>query len=167
MKTYTEKKKTVPRWKQPDRFKCLPLLAASLSILPGLGHLTLGKRGTAAALFFVDVGIIFSILFFKSVVEHLVTFFVYLIVAIPAVIESYVLAQGGVSRFSQSKPYIVIMLLIKGFFALPLLWQSHAFSNQVKIAWSIVVPALALLYYKFLSVYGIQLLEYAKTLFGQ
>ena len=145
---------------------CPPILAASLSLLPGLGHLTVGKRGKAAALFAVDVGIIFSILFFKSAVEHLLTFCIYLIVVIPAVIEAYALARGGASRFSESKSYIVSMLLIKGFFALPLLWQSQTFSKGVKIAWSMAVPALAVLYFSFLSVYGIRIFEYAKTLFG-
>ncbi len=139
-----------------------PLLAASLSLVPGLGHLVIGKRRKAAALFVVDLGIICSAFFVKSRIGHLLTSFVYLMAMVPAVIETYALAQGGVSQFSESKPYIVVLLLLTGFSALPLLWQSSIFSKRIKIVWSIVVPMLAILYFGFLSFFGRRFLNDAK-----
>lgn len=135
-----------------------PLLVASLSLVPGVGHLALGKRGKAAALFVIDIGIIFSIFFLRSIAGRLLTCFCYLMAMVPAVIETYTLARGGVSRFSESKPYILAMLLTEGFSALPLLWQSSAFSRRIKIAWSIAVPVLAVLYFCFLGFFGARLL---------
>ena len=143
-----------------------PLLAASLSLVPGAGHLAVGKRRKAVALFAVDLGIICSAFFVRSRIGFLLRCFVYLMVMVPAVIETYSLARGGVSRFSETKPYIVFLLLVTGFSALPLLWQSRIFSKRIKIAWSIAVPVLAILYFSFLGVYGIRLFNYAKIRFG-
>ncbi len=143
-----------------------PFLAASLSLVPGAGHLAVGKRKKAVALFVVDFGIVCSVFFLKSIPGHLLACFSYLMAMIPAVIETYTLAQGGMSQFSESKPYISALLLVTGFSALPLLWQSHVFSRRIKIVWSIVVPVLAILYFGFLGVYGIRLFNYAKMRFG-
>ena len=140
-----------------------PLLAASLSLLPGMGHLAVGKRGKAAALFVVDIGIVCSIILLRSAVGQLLTCFAYLMVMVPAVIETYMLSQGRASSFNDSKAYIMAMLLAGGFLALPLLWQSSVFSRRAKIAWSVVIPALAVLYFSFLGVYGIQLFNYARV----
>ena len=140
-----------------------PLLAASLSLVPGLGHLVLGKRGKALALFVVDFGMIVSVYFLNSRIGALLVGIVYFMAMVPAVIETYTLAQGGLSRFSESKFYIVALLLVTGFPALPLLWQSRVFSKRMKILWSIAVPALAILYFSFL---GIHLLNEAKIRVG-
>lgn len=143
-----------------------PLFAASLSLVPGVGHWVVGKRGKAVAFFAIDLGIICTALFLKSSMVLLLTCFVYLMVMVPAVIETYVLAQGGVSRFSESKPYIVLLLLVTGFSALPLLWQSHVFSRRIKIAWSIAVPVLAVLWFCFLGAYGMRFFNDAKIGLG-
>lgn len=143
-----------------------PLHAASLSLIPGLGHLVLGKRGKAIALFILDLGIVCSVFFLRSTVGCLLACFSYLIIMIPAVIETYALARGEAGQFSESKYYIVALLLMEGFSALPLLWQSRVFSKRIKIAWSIAVPVLAILYFSFLGVYGIRLYNYAKIRFG-
>jgi len=166
LKPGAEKKKVPSEMESSDSLKSRAIFAASLSFLPGAGHLAIGKRGKAAAFFVVDLGIILSILFFKSVVTYLLAAFAYLMVMLPAVIETYVFVRGGVSRFSESKPYIVVMLLTQGFFAIPLLWNSDGFSNRAKIAWSIAVVVLALLYFSFLWIYGVQLFHYAKARFG-
>ncbi len=139
-----------------------PLFAASLSLVPGAGHLAVGKRGKAAALFAVDFGIVCSIFFLKSMEGRLLACFGYLMVMVPAVIETYTLAQGGVNRFSESKPYILALLLMTGFSALPLLWHSSVFSRRIKIAWSILVPVFAILYFGSLSFFGMQFLSGAK-----
>jgi len=140
-----------------------PLLAASLSLVPGAGHWVVGKRGKAVGFFAIDVGIICTILFLRSPLALLLACFVYFMVMVPAVIETYTLARGGVSQFSESRPYIVLLLLTTGFSALPLLWRSHAFSRQIKIAWSIAVSALAILWFCFLGAYGIRIFHYVKS----
>jgi len=143
-----------------------PFIAAGLSVVPGLGHWLIGRRGKAAALFVVDIGIIGSAFFLRSIAGYFLAFFVYLVAMIPAAMDAYALALGKVSRLSQSKIYIIAMLLIEGFTALPLLWHSTLFSKRVKIAWSVAVPVLALFYFTFLGVYGIRIYQFAKTRLG-
>ena len=144
----------------------LPLFVAGLSLVPGVGHLALGKRKKAVALFVIDLGMVVSLFFLKSTAGHLLVSFGYLMVMVPAVIETYALAHGGVSRFSESKPYVVALLLMTGLSALPLLWQSPAFSKKIKITWSVVVPVLAILHFTFLSVYGMRLFKYVDSWLG-
>ena len=139
-----------------------PILAASLSLVPGVGHWVIGKRGKAVAFFAIDLGIVCTVLFLRSPVAVLLTCFIYFMVMVPAVIETYTIARGGVSQFSESKPYIILLLLTTGFSALPLLWQSHAFSKRIKIVWSIGIPVLAVLWFSFLGVYGIRVFNYVK-----
>ncbi len=143
-----------------------PFFAAGLSLVPGVGHLVLGRKEKAAVLFAVDFGIIFSVFFTKSLAGYLVACFVYFMAMVPAVIETYTLARGGVSQFNESKPYVVLLLLATGFSALPLLWQSRIFSKRIKIVWSVAVLVLAILYFSFLGIYGIRLFNYAKIWFG-
>ena len=140
-----------------------PILAASLSLVPGVGHWVIGKRGKAAAFFVIDLGIICTVFFLRSPIAPLLACLVYLMVMVPAAIETYTIARGGASQLSESKPYIVLLLLTTGFSALPLLWQSHSFSKRIKIAWSIAVPVLAILFFSFLGAYGIRLFHYVKT----
>ena len=139
-----------------------PFFAASLSLVPGVGHWVLGKRGKAAAFFAIDLGILGTLLFLRSPVAPLLAALVYFVAMVPAVLETYALARGGVSQFSESRPYIVLLLLWTGFSALPLLWQSHSFSRRAKIAWSVAVSVLAVLFFSFLGVYGMRLLKYAE-----
>lgn len=143
-----------------------PVLVAVLSLVPGAGHLAVGQRGKAASLFLVDIALVCTVYAFNSPAIYLVIGFVYLITMIPAVLETYALAEGGVSRLSESKPYIVVLLLATGFAALPLLWQGSVFSKRSKIGWSIAVLALAIFYFSFLGVYGMRLLHYINRQLG-
>jgi hypothetical protein len=143
-----------------------PILAASLSVVPGAGHWVVGKRGKAIAFFAVDLGIVCALLFLRSPIALLLACVTYFMIMVPAVIETWTIARGGVSQFSESKPYIVLLLLVTGLPALPLLWQSRSFSKRMKIAWSIVVPALAVLWFGFLGAYGIRFLHYVKNGLG-
>lgn len=138
------------------------LFAASLSLVPGLGHLMLGRRGRALALFAVDVGFVCSLFFFKSIAGRFLTGFAYFTVMVPAVIETYLFAQGGVSPVSESRSYILVLLLMTGFAALPLLWQSPLFSRRIKIVWSIAVPVLAIIHFGFIGFFGMRLIHEAQ-----
>ncbi len=141
-------------------------LAAALSLLPGAGHLYIGKMRKGAALLVIDTGILLAIFFSKSLAIALVMVFPYLILMIPAVVDTFCLARGGVNRFGESRLYLIILLLTKGFWVLPLLWHSHAFSKRAKIAWSIAVPLLALIYFSLIFFYGRAALEYAEVWLG-
>lgn len=143
-----------------------PLFAASLSLVPGAGHWAVGKRGKAAAFFAIDIGMICTVFFLRSPVVLSLTCLVYFMVMVPAAIEVYTLSSGGVSQLSESKLYIVLLLLTTGFSALPLLWQSHSFSKRIKIAWSIVIPVLAALWFCFLGAYGMRLFNDVKSWLG-
>ena len=143
-----------------------PLLVASLSFVPGLGHWVLNKRGKAAAFFFIDLGMIATVIFWRSPLALLFTSLAYLMIMVPSAIEIYTIARGGVSQLSESRPYLVVLLLLTGFSALPLLWQSHSFSKRAKVIWSIVVPALAILWFGFLAAYGIRIFHDVKIGLG-
>ena len=136
-----------------------PALAACLSLVPGLGHLYLDKKRKAAVLFLIDLSIFFGGYFTNWSLIGFVLFMPYLLVMIPAALESYHLANGKIGGFSESRPYIVLLLLTRGFFALPLLWQSHLFSNKNKVIGSILVPVFAVLYFGFIYFYGRTLLH--------
>ena len=137
----------------------IPFFAAGLSVMPGAGHLAVGRKRKAAALFAVDAGLAAALFFVRAPAGQFLIAFSYLMVMIPAVLETYALAHGESGGFSESKPYIVALLLVTGFAALPLLWQSPAFSRRHKIGWSLAVAVLAVLFFGFLGTYGIRLLH--------
>lgn len=141
-------------------------LAAGLSVIPGLGHLYVGKHRKGLSLLIIDAGIVLAVLFSKSTVISLLVFMLYLIIMIPAVADTFCYVKGQVSRFAESRSYLVLLLLVKGFWALPLLWQSRVFSKRAKIAWTIAVPALAIAYFTLIVLYGRLALEYAEAWLG-
>jgi len=144
-----------------------PELAAGLSLIPGLGHFYLGRKKKAAALFVLSPGLLFGLHLTGGSVVSFLLLPPYLLVMIPAALESYQLAKGEVSVISRSKPYIVLLLLTKGFWALPVLWQSHLFLKRSKVIWSVVVPTLAFLYFTFLFFFGRTLFEIIRPLLHQ
>ena len=144
-----------------------PALAAGLSLIPGLGHLYLGEKGKGATLLIIDAGISCAIFFSKGSILGLLLLPLYFFIMIPAALESYQRAKGETSWVSQSRAYVVVLLLIKGFFALPLLWQSPLFSKKSKWMWTVAVPVLAELYFIFLFFYGRTLFELVGPLLHQ
>jgi hypothetical protein len=71
----------------------------------------------------------------------------YLFVWIPSTIDAHQHAAGRPGRLLSGERswYVILMLLAVGPMALPLLWQSRAFSHTGKLVWTIVVIAIALL----------------------
>lgn len=121
--------------------------AAVLSLVPGAGHLYLGQKKKGLVLLCVDMGIIL-ILFSTQIFLRLGGLVAYVVTMLPAVVECYRLAEHD--RFeavSEARWYVITMLLITGFSALPLLWQNARFSKNAKIAWTIAVPLLAAAYF--------------------
>ena len=131
--------------REDRKLKPSPGQVAALSLIPGLGHWIIGERWRAGAFCLADVGIVVSIFFLKSAWGYALVFAAYLMAMIPAVIEAHALAQKGEAWFSQSKPYIITMLLLTGSAALPLLWQSTVFTKKNKIAGTSTVFVLAVL----------------------
>lgn len=141
-----------------------PLLAAVLSLLvPGLGQLYAGDRAKGIALLCITAGVWGGIAMstvgpaaLRSWLTALFLGFAYLFVWIPAALDAHQHAAGRPSRLlSDGRSwYVILMLLAVGPMALPLLWQSRAFSRTGKLVWTIVVIAIALLIVLSLIVLG-------------
>ena len=140
-----------------------PALAAVLSLAPGLGHWYVGKTRKAVALGFMDAGMLLAVTLFHSRLTYMLTAFVYLATMAPAMFEAWSTAKSGRAGFDMdSKPYVIAMLLVTGFNALPLLWQSRSFSRHAKIMWTIAVPTLAALFFVSLWVWRAHIEDFLK-----
>ena len=131
-----------------------PALAAVLSLLlPGLGQLYTGERAKGIAVLCISLGTwlgmalsTFGPSTMRSLLTALMLAIVYLFVWIPAVIDAYRDASGRPTRLLSggSAWYVIVMLLVVGPMAIPLLWQSRAFSRGRKIGWTVFVIVVAL-----------------------
>ncbi len=136
-----------------------------LSIIPGMSQLYLGLTRKAFSLFIIDVMIASAFIFSDSYVFRFLSGGIYLITFFPASIESYQLAKYGENRIdTDARWYIAVLLLTTGFSALPLLWQSQSFSKGEKLAWTVAVPALAVLFFTVLIKYWDYLEDYLRSL---
>ncbi len=139
--------------------KTLPIkknstLTLVLSIIPGLAHLYLGKRGKALGLLVIDAGIFLTLIFSETLLMKVLMAGIYLVTFLPACLETYRMAQNRESWIkTDSKWYTSVLLLTTGFNALPLLWQSKAFSKRYKILWTLAVVVLAAGFFTVLTVF--------------
>lgn len=137
-----------------------PLVAGLCSlVLPGLGQLYNGERPKGIATLCISVGIwVFFILSSvgpsRSHVSQLLLGVTYVFVWIPAAWDAY--QQPGNAPRSlisgSSAWYVVLMVLMVGVMAIPLVWQSPRLSRTAKWVWSAIgllntVAALALLFF--------------------
>jgi hypothetical protein len=122
-----------------------PNTAAMLSILvPGAGHLYAGQRATGIALLVIAVGIGVSVATVRSPLTLGMMALLYLFVAISSAVDAARVASGRPSALATTSRWRIILLLFTvGPFALPLLWQTTAFSKSAKITWTVVVIAIA------------------------
>ena len=138
-----------------------PFLAILLSLIPGLGHLYVGERKKSTGFLIVSTGIILTFIFSKSIIMRLLMLGIYLASMGPSALEVYQMARYGRNTFdTRAKGYVIFLLLTTGFTALPLLWQSDRFSRGGKIAWTIAVPVLAILFFTVLIQYWTPLENY-------
>ncbi len=151
---------------EPRRPTRRAVLAAVLSVVPGAGHVYLGKRLKGAVLLVISLGIISSVFLTRSVVLLLLLVFPYLVIMIPAVIDAYFLAFGGVSRFSDSRVYIVVLLLTQGLWGLPVLWHSRVFSKREKAVWTGIVLLLTAVFFRLIFLYGKAAFDFAESWLG-
>lgn len=142
------------------------ILAAFLSLVPGAGHIYLGKRLKGAVLLVISLGIFIAAFLSKSAVLLLLLIFPYLVIMIPAVIDAYCLAQGGTSRFSESRGYMIVLLLTQGLWGLPVLWHSRVFSKRAKAVWTVIVLLLAAVFFRLIFLYGKAAFDFAEGWLG-
>ncbi len=132
-----------------------PHLAAALTLLlPGAGHLYLGRRDRALPLLVLSAGIGALILFsligpqaMRSQTSAVLLALPYLFVLVPALRDCYrgQEDQATVEPAWNRRSYVIWMLLVAGPMALPLLWRSSNFSRATKILWSTLVVGALLL----------------------
>lgn len=143
-----------------------PVMAGSLSVVPGAGHIYLGRYWKAGALFVMDSGVVLALHAAKSVAAGSALFvFYYLLIGVPAVIECYHGAQNETSPLDRSQHYIIVLMLVRGCWALPMLWHSRHFSKRSKIIWSIVIPLIAAAYLTVLYVNRLAILNFLERWF--
>lgn len=115
-------------------------------IVPGLGQLYLDERAKGWTLLCMAVGAVVGLIVNHSVVACLLMGGIYLAVMIPAALDAFRTASGHPRKFvSNTVPYVIMMLLVIGPFAIPLLWQSDKFSKVAKIAWTLGIILIAFL----------------------
>ena len=115
-------------------------------LLPGAGQLYLGESAKGWTLLCMDAGVAVSLILNHTWIAWILMGGIYLAIVVPAAIDAYQTASGRSRTFSgDGIPYVIVMLLLVGPFALPLLWQSSKFSKTARIAWTAVVMLIALL----------------------
>ncbi len=124
-----------------------PFLAFFLSmIMPGLGQVYVGEKTKGLTLLCITLGVVVSFSLNRSWLALFLVGFIYLAVMAPAAMDAYQAASGRQRIFSgESIPYVIIMLLTVGPFAVPLLWQSSKFTKGAKIGWTAFVVLMAFL----------------------
>ncbi|MFH1208841.1 MAG: hypothetical protein V1673_04715 [Candidatus Omnitrophota bacterium] len=124
-----------------------PRLALLYSVIaPGLGQIYLGERAKGWTLLCMGAGVVVSLIVSHTAVSCFLMGGIYLAVMIPAALDAFRTASGRPRTFAgDTIPYVIVMLLMVGPFAIPLLWQSRKFSPLAKTVWTIVVIGIALL----------------------
>jgi len=124
-----------------------PRLALFYSVIaPGLGQIYLGERAKGLTLLCMGAGVAVSLIVKHTAVACFLMGGICLAVMIPAALDAFQTASGRPRTFSgDAIPYVIVMLLSVGPFAIPLLWQSRKFSPRAKVIWTIAVIGIALL----------------------
>ena len=121
-------------------------------LVPGLGQLYLGERTKGWTLCCMAAGVGVSLIISHTVVSWFLMGGIYLAVMIPAALDAFQTASGRPRTFTaDTVPYVILMLLMVGPFAIPLLWQSRKFSTPAKIAWTAAVILIAFLAIAFMT----------------
>lgn len=123
-----------------------PYFALIYSVfIPGLGQLYLGERAKGWTLVCMDMGIAVSLIVSHTIIAWFLMGGIYLAVMIPAALDAFRTASGRPKNWTgDTVPYVIIMLLMMGPFAIPLLWQSRRFSTRAKVLWTVAVILVAL-----------------------
>ena len=123
-----------------------PYLAFLYSLVPGLGQLYLGERAKGLTLLCMSLGVAVSLIINHTRTAWLLMGLIYLFLVIPAATDAFQTASGRPWTFKgDSVFYVILMLLVIGPFAIPLLWQSPRFSTAAKILCTLAVIFFAIL----------------------
>ncbi|MBD3263770.1 MAG: hypothetical protein GF375_01550 [Candidatus Omnitrophica bacterium] len=148
--------------------KKAPLLTILLSALPGFSHIYLGRIKKGLSLLVIDTGMVLTLIFADSYIMTVIMVNIYFFTFLPACIETYQISKYGKGRtVTESRWYVVVLLLSTGFSALPLLWQSSLFSRKAKIGWTVAVPVLAVIFFTFLIRYWSVIETFFGSLFSR
>jgi hypothetical protein len=149
-------------------------------LLPGAGQLYLGERAKGWTLLSIAVGVAVSLIVSHTATACWLMGGIYLAVMAPAAWDVFQTASGrsrtfgvpipinfreseiGAVQFAihdkkvktwtaDTVPYVIVMLLAVGPFAVPLLWQSAKFSKTAKILWTVAIILIALLAIAFMT----------------
>jgi len=113
-------------------------------LIPGAGQLYLGERAKGLTLLCMSAGVMVSLIISHTPITCFFMGGIYLAVMIPAALDAFQTASGRPRTFTaDTVPYVIIMLLTVGPFAIPLLWQSAKFSKTAKILWTVAVILIA------------------------
>ncbi len=133
----------------------IPLLwGLLLAPFPGISHLLLKnyKKGLALLVIFCGAALTFSLT--SSYLTKCLAIMIYVAILVPSFLE---ILQTQFSELNlidaDSKLYVIVMLLMTGFNALPLLWQNDRFSKLEKQGWSLTVTLLAVAFFAGLARY--------------
>jgi TM2 domain-containing membrane protein YozV len=124
-----------------------PRLALFYSVIvPGLGQIYLGEHAKGWTLLCMGAGVVVSLIVSHTAVACFLMGGIYLAVMIPAALDAFQTASGRPRTFAgDTIPYVIVMLLVVGPFAIPLLWQSRRFSPLAKTVWTVAVIGIAFL----------------------
>lgn len=94
----------------------------------------------------MDAGVALSLIFSHTGIAFFLVGGIYLAIMVPAAVDAFQTASGRPRMFKgDAVPYVILMLLMVGPFAIPLLWQSVKFSKFAKIFWTAAVVLIAFL----------------------
>ena len=136
-------------------------------IFPGLGQFYVGERAKGWTLLCMGAGVVVSLIVSHTAIACFLMGGIYLTIMIPAAVDAFQTASGRSQTFlSDTVPYVILMLLLVGPFAVPLLWQSRKFSTSAKIAWTapvILIAFLAIAVLTFAASFLDQFMKQART----
>ena len=131
-----------------------PLAAVLSAVIPGLGQLYNRDGAKAAAILCSTFGIWAGLAWTtvgpeasRSWLSAVALLLVYPFFLLPAVLDAHRRARGipETPPSRASRWHVVIMLLVIGPLAIPLLWQSQGFSRGAKILWTCTIVVVSLI----------------------
>jgi hypothetical protein len=124
-----------------------PIAALMLSVIvPGLGQIF--NRETQKGFIILACGLGLGLLtYWLSGLNKVSIALALILLWSSAIVDAYRVAKasGQPSDFYYRRPYVVVMLLLVGPLALPLLWRSPHFSRFARWTWTVIVTAAVIM----------------------
>jgi hypothetical protein len=125
-----------------------PIVAPMISVIvPGAGQIfnRESKKGIIILACCVGLGLL---TYWLSGLNKISIALALILLWSSAIVDAYKVAKAAdqPTDFYYRKPYVVVMLLLVGPLALPLLWQSPQFSRFARWIWTVIVTAAVLMF---------------------